>query len=90
MPMPVRTGAFRGRSLTWWYDLSPVAHCSNHGHSAAPPRMIVSGSANGMSTLSDSVCPRKLISQAGMTRSEPSRMPMYQSGWDADEMATGV
>jgi len=90
MPMAVRTGAFRGRSLTWWYDLSPVAHCSNHGQNAAPPRIMVSGSANGMSTLSDSVCPRKLISQAGMTRSEPSRMPMYQSGWDADEMATGV
>src|SRR5215467_2381598 len=89
MPMPVRTGAFRGRSLVWWYALSPVAHRSNHGQMAAPPKMMPRGSANGMSTLSDSVCPRKLISQAGMARSEPSRMPMYQSGCEADEMATG-
>src|SRR6516225_352594 len=90
MPTPVRTGAFRGRSLMWWYDLSPVAHCSKNGQSVAPPRMTVSGTANGMSTLSESVCPRKLISQAGIIRSAPSRMPMYQSGWEADEIATGV
>ena len=76
MPTPVRTGAFRGRSLMLWNDLSPVAHCSKKGQSAAPPSTIVSGSANGIATLSDSVCPRKLISQAGIMRSEPSRMPM--------------
>ena len=34
-PMPVRTGALRGRSLMLWKDLSPVAHCSKNGHSAA-------------------------------------------------------
>src|SRR6266849_6999967 len=89
MPMPVRTGAFRGRSLMLWNDLSPVAHCSKNGQNAAPPRMMVSGSANGMSTLNVTVCPRKFHSQAGIMRSAPSRMPMYQSGWDADEMATG-
>jgi hypothetical protein len=76
MPMPVRTGAFLGRSLMWWYDLSPVAHRSKNGQSAAPPKMMVSGTANGMSTLNVTVCPRKFHSQAGMTRSEPSRMPM--------------
>ena len=76
MPMPVRTGAFLGRSLTWWYALSPVAHRSKNGQNAAPPRMMPRGSANGMSTLNVTVCPRKFHSQAGMTRSEPSRMPM--------------
>src|SRR6266849_6935364 len=90
MPIPVRTGAFRGRSLMWWNDLSPVAHCSKNGQNAAPPRIRVSGNANGMSTLSESVCPRKLISQAGIIRSEPSRMPIYQSGWDADEICIGL
>src|SRR5215831_15904165 len=74
----------------WCSRLSPVAHRSKNGHSAAPVKMIPSGSANGMSTDSDSVCPRKLISQEGMMRSEPSRMPMYQSGWDAEEIASGV
>src|SRR6266851_7810972 len=90
MPMPVRTGAFRGRSLMLWYDLSPVAHCSKNGQNAAPPRIMPSGSANGMSTLSESVYPRKFISQAGIIRSEPSRIPMYQSGCDADEICTGL
>jgi len=52
--------------------------------------MTPSGSANGISTDRDSVCPRKLISQAGMTRSAPSRMPRYQSGWLAEETASGV
>ena len=74
--MPVRTGALRGRSLMLWKDLSPVAHCSKNGHSAAPVKMRPSGSSAGMSTDSDTVCPRKLISQAGIMRSEPSRMPM--------------
>jgi hypothetical protein len=73
-----------------WKAWSPVAHRSNHGHSAAPVKMRASGKANGMNTLSDRVCPRKLISQAGMMRSEPSRIPMYQSGWEADEIASGV
>src|SRR5579863_3869590 len=90
MPTPVRTGAFLGRSLTLCQDLSPVAHCSKNGQNVAPPRMIVNGSANGISTLSESVCPRRLYSQAGIMRSAPSKMPMYQSGWEADEMATGV
>ena len=39
--MPVRMGAFRGRSLMLWNDLSPVAHCSKNGHIAAPPRTMV-------------------------------------------------
>src|SRR5580693_2290843 len=51
--------------------------------------MIPRGSANGISTDMDSVCPRKLISQAGMTRRAPSRMPRYQSGWLAEEIASG-
>ena len=76
MPTPVRTGAFRGRSLMLWYDLSPVAHCSKNGQNAAPPSTTVSGTTNGMSTLMLRVCPRRLISQAGIIRSEPSRMPM--------------
>src|ERR1700677_4088076 len=90
MPTPVRTGALRGRSLMLWMLLSPVAHCSKNGHSAAPVKMIPKGRANGMSTDIDSVCPRKLISQAGIMRSEPSRMPIYQSGCDAEEIASGV
>jgi len=69
-------GAFRGRSLTLWKDLSPVAHCSKNGQSAAPPSTMVNGSANGMSTLIVRVWPRKLISQDGMMRSEPSSRPM--------------
>src|SRR3974390_2908867 len=90
MPVAVRMGAFLGRSLTLCHDLSPVAHRSKNGQNAAPPRITVSGTMNGMSTLSDSVCPRKFHSQAGIMRSEPSRMPMYQSGCEADEIATGV
>ena len=51
MPVAVRIGAFRGRSLMLWNDLSPVAHCSKNGQNAAPAKMMPSGSANGMSTL---------------------------------------
>src|SRR6185437_11311968 len=64
--MPVRTGALRGRSLTWWKDLSPVAHRSKNGHRAAPVKKRPIISRPGMSTDSDTVCPRKLISQAGI------------------------
>ena len=74
--MPVRMGAFRGRSLMLWKDLSPVAHCSKNGHSPAPVKMMPNGIAAGMSTLKLIVCPRKFHSQAGITRSAPSRMPM--------------
>ena len=73
-----------------WKDLSPVAHCSKNGHRPAPVKMMPSGSAAGISTESESVCPRKLISQAGIMRRLPSRTPMYQSGCDADEIASGV
>ena len=76
MPTPVRMGAFRGRSLMLCRDLSPVAHCSKNGQNAAPVRIRPNGSNAGMSTLKLNVCPRKFHSQAGMTRSEPSRMPM--------------
>jgi hypothetical protein len=88
--MLVRTGAFRGRSLMWCSFLSPVAHCSKNGHSPIPVKMMPSGNNAGMNTDSDSVCPRKLYSHAGIMRSEPSRKPMYQSGCDADEIASGV
>jgi hypothetical protein len=43
-----------------------------------------------MSTLKVTVCPRKFTSQPGMIRTAPSRMPGYQSGWEAEEMASGV
>ena len=56
-PAAVRTGAFLGRSLTWRQDLSPVARRSKNDQIAAPPRITVSGTANGISKLSVSVCP---------------------------------
>ena len=70
--------------------MSPVAHRSKNGHSAAPPKITPSGTMNGMSTLRVTVCPRKFSSQGGMMRSAPSKMPRYQSGWDAEEIASGV
>ena len=86
----MRIGAFRGRSLTLCQDLSPVAHCSKNGQNAAPPRMHGQRQRERDEHAERIVCPRKFHSQAGIMRSEPSRMPMYQSGWDADEIGQGV
>ncbi|WP_309239391.1 hypothetical protein [Actinomadura sp. J1-007] len=69
--------------------MSPVTHCSMNGHSIAPVKMMPSGTAAGISTFRLSVCPQAVISQLGMMRREPSRTPMYQSGWDAEEIAPG-
>src|SRR5215469_1668836 len=73
----------------WCSELSLVTQRSKNGQITAPPRMIPRGRAKGMSTDSVSVCPRKLTSHEGMIRSAPSRIPRYQSGCEADEIANG-
>src|ERR1700757_3644667 len=90
MPVAVRMGAFLSRSLILCQDRSPVAHFSKNGQNPAPVKMMPNGIAAGISALKLIVCQRKFHSQAGITRSAPSRMPRYQSGCEADEICTGL
>src|SRR5664280_1622374 len=43
--------------------------------------MIPGRTTPGIRMFSGIVCPKARISQPGLSRSDPSRKPMYQSGW---------
>ena len=46
--------------------------------------------SEGISTLNDSVWPHRFHSQFGIMRREPSRKPIYQSGWEPALIWSGV
>src|ERR1700728_1611292 len=60
MPIAVRVGALRGRSLTWCSRWSRRIQRSMNGHRAAPVKSRPSGRSPGMNTFQASVCPQHL------------------------------
>ena len=67
----------------------PVIQPSISGYAATTVKNSPGTITAGISTSSDSVCPPNESSQAGMSRSAPSRKPMYQSGTEPALMLPG-
>jgi hypothetical protein len=85
MPIPVRTGALRGRSSRLCSVVSPVIQDSMNGYRASPVNRMPGRIMAGTMMFHEMVQPKITVSQLGMMRSAPSRKPMYQSGCEPAE-----